>query len=80
METDTVNDALTPRHWERGTPEFVALFGCRKCGAICPMSPGVGQAICETCCDEHDYEYNRDLHTHACRHCEKPVDPDWYDD
>lgn len=77
-------DDLSPQHWQRGTPEFAALFCCRRCGAECPMSPGLGQAICETCCpienEEHDYEYNRDLRTRTCRHCETPVDPDWYAD
>lgn len=56
------------------------LFGCRVCGVICASSPSVGQAVCEEHCEDHDIEYDRDLRTHACRHCGKPVDQDWYDE
>lgn len=56
------------------------MFACRTCGTECGSSPGYGKAICEACCEDHDYEYHREMRTRACRHCEKPVDPDWYQD
>lgn len=53
------------------------LFACRKCGVECASSPGVGQAVCETCCDDHDYAYARDRRGHFCKHCEAPRPHDW---
>lgn len=70
---DQPYDSTNPEHVRR-------MFACRVCGAQCPGSPGYDKAICENCCDEHDYEYSRDQRTHCCRHCEKPVDPDWYEE
>jgi hypothetical protein len=64
---------------QRGTPEHAAMFACKGCGTECAGSPGPGLAVCEKCCEDHDYEYRSDLRTKACKHCEKPVDPDWYD-
>lgn len=62
-------------------PEDVRrMFACRKCGVSCDSSPGYGQAICPTCCEDHEFEYHREFRTHACRHCETPVDVDWYAD
>lgn len=67
-------------HLRWNTPEHTAMFGCKVCGEICASSPGPGQAVCEAHCEDHDYEYNREFGTRTCKHCDKPVDPEWYDD
>lgn len=67
------------RIWQTGTAENQRMFGCKVCGEICASSPGFGQAVCETHCEDHDYEYERGMGGHFCKHCSKPVPPDWYD-
>lgn len=52
------------------------LFACRVCRAECPVSAGVGQAVCEEHCEDHDYEYQRSEGWH-CKHCFAPRPHDW---
>ena len=77
---DRIADHVGKRYDSRNADHVRRMFACRKCGAACASSPGYGQAVCETCCEDHDYEYSREFRTHVCKHCEKPVDPDWYAD
>lgn len=58
-------DSLNPENVKR-------MFACRKCGTGCDTSPGYGQAICESCCEDHDYKYERDMRGHFCKHCSAP--------
>lgn len=54
-------------------------FSCRVCGKQCDSAPPLPErAVCEDCCEEHDYEYEPSERTHLCKHCCKPVDLDWY--
>lgn len=54
-------------------------FACRSCGKEC-ASAGPDGAICEDCCEDHDYRYERELRGHFCFHCGKPAPEDWFDD
>lgn len=56
-------------------------FHCHQCGketALAPDPPD--KAVCEDCCEDHDYRYDRWERTHVCTHCGKPVDHEWYSD
>lgn len=59
----------------------MSQFACKKCGVECPIAPVDGSgAVCENCCEDHDYRYCRDLQEHRCIHCDKPAPLDWYDE
>jgi NMD protein affecting ribosome stability and mRNA decay len=56
-------------------------FSCRVCGKQCDSAPlPPVRAVCEDCCDDHDYQYERELRGHFCVHCGKPAPLDWFDE
>ena len=63
-----------------GTPEHTSMFACRTCGKECNISAGPGQAVCEACCEDHDYVYMRAFREKRCQHCDHPAPDDWYED
>lgn len=53
-------------------PKFPVDFSCRSCGADCPVAPDFpGQAVCENCCPDHEYEYDAMQRESFCAHCYK---------
>lgn len=55
-------------------------FHCGKCGAETTIAPDPpAKAVCENCCEDHDYRYERGERAHLCVHCGKPAPEDWYD-
>lgn len=55
-------------------------FKCKKCGKECGTAPiDDSGAICEDCCEDHDYEYDPDRQEHHCVHCDKLAPDDWFD-
>lgn len=56
-------------------------FHCGKCGAETALAaaPPV-TTVCENCCEDHDYRYEREQRAHVCTHCGKLAPEDWYDD
>ena len=61
--------------------EGVAInFKCRICGTECPVAPEPpGQAICEDCCEDHNYQYDSGRRGKYCVHCDHELiqDEDW---
>jgi len=56
-------------------------FSCQKCGKECDVAPQPpARAICEDCCEDHEYVYEQGERGHFCKHCNKPAPPDWFDD
>jgi len=54
-------------------------FACRVCGKECNYAPAdpVGpddKPICEDCCEEHEYEYDKVDRASYCKHCFKRSD------
>lgn len=63
------------------TAEKVIDFSCRVCGVQCPSAPDPpARAVCEEHCEDHEYEYEREMRGHFCKHCGKPRPEDWCDD
>ena len=52
------------------------VFRCQKCGKNIDLAP----AVCVDCCEDHDYQYERELHGHYCLHCGKKAPDDFYYD
>lgn len=53
-------------------PEETIDFKCGKCGKECPIAPDPPEkAICEDCCTEHDYKYDKWRRGKFCIHCDK---------
>lgn len=56
-------------------------FRCHVCGKECDIAPQPPErAICEECCEDHEYEYDRGERWKFCAHCGKPIPEDWNDD
>lgn len=56
-------------------------FSCQKCGKECDVAPKLpDRPICPDCCEDHEYEYDPSFQQHRCKHCDKSVPEDWYDD
>lgn len=56
-------------------------FSCRVCGKECPIAPDPpGRAVCEEHCEDHDYEYDPMRRDRFCKHCDKQVPYDFYDE
>lgn len=56
-------------------------FHCHRCGAetdIAPDPPAL--TVCENCCEDHDYRYEREMRATVCFHCGKNQPEDWNDD
>lgn len=53
-------------------------FKCHKCGAGTIVEPPDNPAVCENCCEDHDYEYCREERTYYCNHCGAEPPDDWY--
>lgn len=54
-------------------------FRCHKCRKQCDVAPMPPlRAICEDCCEDHEYEYDAVERWHFCCHCNRRVEPDWY--
>lgn len=54
-------------------------FTCRKCGIECLSAPDSPErAICENCCEDHEYKYDRYERGTFCIHCNKMRD-DYYE-
>ena len=50
-------------------------FKCRICGIECPIAPDPpDRAVCETHCEDHQYEYDPWRRGHFCVNCDKQVD------
>jgi hypothetical protein len=55
-------------------------FTCSVCGAICNIAPDPpGRAVCQDHCEDHEYEYDRSVGWHVCKHCDKAAPYDWND-
>lgn len=55
-------------------------FRCRVCGDVCPVAPDPpGLAVCEGCCEWHEYEHDRWRRGWFCVHCDAQRPEDWYD-
>lgn len=54
-------------------------FACRVCGKECPTASAEG-AICEDCCEDHQYEYDKWRRNKFCVHCDRQIPDDFYDD
>jgi hypothetical protein len=53
-------------------------FSCRVCGKECDTAPDPPErAICENCCEDHDYVYVCGERRFSCIHCDKPRPDDW---
>jgi hypothetical protein len=47
-------------------------FRCHVCGVECPVAPDPpDKAVCEECCEDHDYHYERCERAKVCIHCGK---------
>jgi hypothetical protein len=56
-------------------------YACRVCGANTDIAPDPpAKPICPKCCEDHDYEYQRELRGHYCNHCGEEAPRDWVDD
>lgn len=64
------------------------LYYCRGCGVECDSHPieelpngevVAKQAICHDCCEDHDYEYDRDRRGRFCKHCDHQQPAEEYD-
>ncbi len=53
-------------------------FKCGKCGGSTIIEPQDGPGVCESCCEDHDYLYER-YEGYRCVHCHGEPPPDWYD-
>lgn len=55
-------------------------FHCGKCGKKCPVAPDPPvKAVCEDCCEDHDYKYESFSRKRECVHCGKEMPHDWFD-
>lgn len=55
-------------------------FTCSKCGKECSVAPELpARAVCEKCCGDHDYQYERGECGWFCVHCFKEAPYDWHD-
>jgi hypothetical protein len=54
---------------------------CRKCKGPVDTWPydHPHLAICEKCCEDHDYKYERERNWPHCIYCDAAAPPDWYD-
>jgi hypothetical protein len=53
---------------------------CRECGKDCDIAPEPPErAICEACCPDHEYEYDRMDRHWTCKHCGALRPYDWDD-
>ena len=64
------------------------LFHCRVCGVECHSHPTrelpngeveAIQAVCEAHCEDHEYEYLREMRGRYCKHCDKQQPIEEYD-
>jgi len=54
------------------------MFRCRKCGEPTDIAPDLPElAVCEKCCEDHNFIYIREERLHACEHCGKPKPIDY---
>lgn len=45
-------------------------FTCHICGAQCNSAPQLSaRPICETCCTDHEFEFDHFDRNHYCIHC-----------
>jgi len=59
------------------------IFRCHKCGKQANLGPSdinPEPAVCEDCCDDHEYKYDRWGCVSECVHCGKRRPEDWYDE
>lgn len=74
--TDELRDDLTLKT-EITRPDF----HCRDCGAETSIAPDPpARAVCEECCDDHDYRYLAGERNHVCMNCGKPATAEFYDE
>lgn len=53
-------------------------FHCHNCGAEVDSAPDPpAKALCENCCEDHDYRYCPDRQGTYCWACDKPAPGDW---
>ncbi len=53
-------------------------FSCRVCGVQCDIAPNPpDRAVCPDHCEDHDYQYDPDVHEKRCIHCDKSEPEDW---
>jgi len=63
-----------------GELESCGCFKCHKCGKVLDVGHWDGSAdVCEDCCDDHNYKYDRDERGHFCVHCFRKAPDDWHD-
>ena len=56
-------------------------FHCYSCGAETTLAPDPpARAVCEECCEDHDYQYLAGERNHVCIHCGKAATAEFYDD
>lgn len=54
-------------------------FTCQKCGKECVIAPDPPErAICQDCCEDHEYEYDKWRRGWFCTKCDNEQEPDWY--
>lgn len=57
------------------------LFVCHLCGVDTNTAPDPPDlAVCEDCCEDHDYRYEREERGHFCTHCCRRRPDEWDDD
>lgn len=64
------------RWFDADKPSFL----CQECGKDCDIAPDPpARAICEACCKDHDYAYDRGDRRWTCEHCGALRPYDWDD-
>lgn len=55
-------------------------FHCQICGKDIDMLPAdlTEKAVCEDCCSDHTYRYDKFSRQYLCENCGKPAPDDWY--
>jgi len=55
-------------------------FHCHKCGVETATAPPLPDlAVCEECCEDHEYKYDSYERGSFCIHCNKQKDFDEFD-
>ena len=67
---------------QKAFDEAIAIdFSCGVCGIQCDIAPDPpARAVCPEHCEDHDYEYQRELRGTYCNHCGEQAPEYFYDD